>query len=64
MSVTLKVTLKVTLNLTSGESNRRMVPAVPDGSRLISLVRRRNLIDLQRGAGRETQGMGSKLWLD
>ena len=58
------VTLKVTLKVTSGESNRRMVPAVPDGSRSISLVRRRNLINLERGTICETQGMRVKLWHD
>ena len=68
MSVTLKVTLKFGTmfrhNVPTGESIWHNVPAFADGPRLISLVWRKQVETLIPAVARETQGMGSKLWLD
>ena len=58
------VTLKPDTKITAGESKKRMVPAIPDGSRSISLAWRGCAGNLDPATPRFLRGMGSKLWHD
>ena len=64
MSLTLRLTLRLTLKLTAREPIWHIAPAFPDGPRTISLAWRRQVENVPLGRTRETQGIGSKLWLD
>ena len=55
--------MKIQMKITAGEPIWHIVPAFSDGPRSISLAWRKQVENVQRGAPRETQGMGSKLWL-
>ena len=58
------VTLKLRMKITAGESNRLMVPAFPYGPRSISLAWGKQADNQDPVTARETEGVGSKLWLD
>ena len=65
MSVTLKLRMKLEMKITAGEPIWHIVPAFSDGPRSIfPAVGTKRVENVQLGPTRETQGIGSKLWLD
>ena len=64
MFVTMKLQMKLQMKITAGEPIWHIVPAFSDGPKSISLARRNQAENVPLGRTRETQGMGSKLWLD